>query len=156
MTIDRRNTILSVVFAIIIVILAFVLARSIILPYNAVEERQAVTKHVRARMLNIRDALIHYEQHYDVYPPNEGGLDSLVAFFAPDSMQAIRDSLFYTDKHGVAQDSVIYSPRPPHKKFVYTKTDTLIREIYVLKDPDTDDEIGSLTNTTLINTPNWN
>ncbi len=155
MTIDRRNTILSVVLGIIIIILAVVLVRSIILPYQQVEERQEMTQHVRARMLNIRDALIQYEQQFDTFPPSESGLDSLVAYIRSDSMQAVADSLFYTDEWGLVQDSLIYSPRPPHQRFEYAMTDTLIRAIYVLKDPGSDDQIGSLTNPTLINTPNW-
>ncbi len=156
MTIDRRNTILSVVLGVIIVLLAWWLVRSIVLPYQKVEARQAMTEHVRARMLDVRDALIRFEQRYDHFPPSEGGLDSLMNFIRTDSvMRAIADSLFYDKAYGLALDSLIYSPRPPHKRFIYAKTDSLIREIYVLKDPDTDAKIGSLTNTTLINTPNW-
>ncbi len=156
MTIDRRNNILSVVLAIIILILAWFLVRSIVVPYERVEAREAMTEHVQARMLDIRDALIRFEQEFDHFPPTEGGLDSLMNFIRTDSlMQIIADSIFYNEEYGLALDSLIYSPRPPHKRFVYAKTDSLIREIYVLKDPDSDLKIGSLTNTTLINTPNF-
>lgn len=156
MTVDTRNKILSIVFAIIIVVLAIVLVRSIVIPYQKVEKRQAMTEHVRTRMLHIRDALISYERQMGKFPPNKGGLDSLVTFLRTDSVMKTKvDSLFYSEEYGVVKDSIIYSPRPPHKKFKYAKTDTLIREIYVLKDPGSKAQIGSLTNTTLINTPNW-
>src|SRR5699024_11395972 len=130
MTVDRRNAILSVVLGIIIIILAIWLVYSIVVPYRAVEQREAVTEHVRERMLNIRDGLIRYKQHYDHFPASEGGLDSLAAFFAPDSMQALRDTIFFTENYGAVQDSIIYSPRPPHKKFEYSRSDSLMREIY--------------------------
>lgn len=157
MTIDRRNTILSIVFAIIIVLLGWWLVRSIVLPYQQVEERQAMTEHVRFRMLNIRDVLIRYEQRNDRYPPTQGGLDSLMDFMRTDSlMQIIGDSLLTANSpYQLNIDSLIYSPRPPHERFEYASTDTLIRPIYVLKDPGSDDQIGSLTNSTLLNTPNW-
>lgn len=156
MNFKQRNNILSVVFAVIIVLLAIYLVRSIVVPYRAVEKREAMTEHVRKRMVNISDALIRYEQHLGQFPPTKGGLDSLMAFVRSDSIKNVNvDSLFYTDEYGVVKDSIIYSPRPPHKRFVYEKTDSLIREIYVLKDPDSKAQIGSLTNTTLINTPNW-
>lgn len=156
MTVDRRNTILSIVLAIIIVVLAVILVRSIVIPYKSVEKREALTNQVRTRMLNLRNALMLYQRHYNHFPATKGGLDSLMTLFTPDSMQSIRDSIFVTKDYGIMQDSLIFSPRPPHKKFEYTMTDSLFREIYVLKDPDSGDQIGSLTNITLINTPNWN
>ena len=52
-------------------------------------------------------------------------------------------------------DSLIYSPRPPHKKFEYTLNDTLRPAIYLLEDPDTEDRIGSLENTTELNAASW-
>ncbi len=157
MTIDTRNTILSVVLGIIIIFLGWILVRSIVLPYQEVEEREAMTERVRERMLNVRDALIRYERENEQFPPTEGGLDSLMTFVRTDStMQAVSDSLFQAEpSHTFKLDSLIYSPRTPHEMFEYTLNDTINPPIYLLKDPATDDKIGSVTTTTMRNSPNW-
>jgi hypothetical protein len=53
-------------------------------------------------------------------------------------------------------DSVIYSPRPPHPQFEYTLNDTIRPELYLLENPQSEDAIGSLDRTTMLNAPNWN
>lgn len=156
MNVEKRNQLLSIVLAIIIIVLGYFLYRSIVVPYQEVLEREAMTEHVRFRMMDVRDALNYYRGDFDEYPPTKGGLDSLVAFLETDSlMVADGDSLFQSLTE-YNPDSLVYSPRPPHKKFEYTLNDTLRPQIYLLKDPDSEDQIGDLERTTLLNAASWN
>ncbi|MCW9708736.1 hypothetical protein [Fodinibius salsisoli] len=158
MTVDQRNRLISIVLGIIIIGLGYWLYRSIVDPYQAVIDREQMTERVRYNMGTIRDALIQYESQTDSFPPSEGGLDTLVSFIKTDSLMKIQaDSLFQpmdsTKQFNV--DSLIYSPRPPHSRFEYSLNDTLRPPIYLLKDPDTEDKIGSLENTTELNAASW-
>ncbi len=159
MTIESRNKIITIVLGIAIIGLGWWLYRSIVDPYKVVEERERITQQVHRNMEQIRDGLVQYNRDNDKYPPTEGGLDSVVAFIQNDSlMQAQRDSLFdrdYPSGYVFNLDSLAYSPRPPHNRFEYTLNDTVNPNIYLLKDPDSDDQIGSLERTTLLNAPNW-
>jgi hypothetical protein len=158
MDIEKRNTILSIVLGIIIVGLGYYLYHSIVDPYEEVIEREQMAEEVRHQMGLVRDALVQYEQDKDNFPPTEGGLDTLVTYLKTDSsMVANGDSLFkpLNPNETYNPDSLVYSPRPPHKKFEYTLNDTLRPNIYLLKDPDTDDRIGSLENTTDLNAASW-
>lgn len=159
MTVESRNTILTVVLGIIIVILGWYLYHSIVDPYKVVEERQRMTDRVHHNMEDIRDGLVHYTRRKDTFPPSQGGLDSLLAFIQSDSLLvAQRDSIFQDDPesgYAFKLDSLLYSPRPPHKRFKYTLNDTLNPQIYLLEDPDSDDTIGSLEKATLLNAPSW-
>jgi|SRR5690554_4960420 len=158
MNIDQRNKIITVVLGVVIIGLSYWLYDSLVTPYQKVLEQRAETESVRDRMLSVRDALIHFESRNDKFPPSEGGLDSLVNFLKSDSiMVAMGDSLFsQTFTSGFNPDSLIYSPRPPHNRFEYTLNDTIRPSLYLLKDPDTDDTVGSLDRTTMRNAPNWN
>ncbi len=156
MDVEKRNQILSIVLAVLIVVLGYYLYRSIVGPYQEVIERKQMTERVRHNMDNVRDALTRYERQKDNFPPTEGGLDTLVSWLKSDSvMVAIGDSLYKPMQGPYNPDSLIYSPRPPHKKFKYTLNDTLRPPIYLLEDPDTDDHIGDLEKTTLLNAANW-
>lgn len=158
MDIEQRNRLLSIVLGIIILVLGYYLYHSIVDPYQEVIEREQMTEKVRHRMGNIRDALVQYERTTGDFPPTKGGLDTLVKFLKTDSlMVANGDSLFspLNPNETYNPDSLIYSPRPPHPKFEYTLNDTLRPQIYLLKDPATEDKIGSLTNTTVLNTASW-
>lgn len=158
MTVDQRNRLISIILAIIIIGLGYWLYRSIVDPYQDVIEREQMTEQVRYRMGTVRDALIQYESQLDSFPPSEGGLDSLVAFLKTDSlMQLQADSLFQPmdTTQQFNPDSLIISPRPPHSRFEYSLNDTLKPPIYLLKDPDTEDKIGSLENTTELNAASW-
>lgn len=158
MDIEKRNQILSLVLGIIIVVLGYYLYHSIVDPYEEVEEREAMTEKVRYQMGLVRDALVQYEQDKDEFPPTEGGLDTLVSYLKTDSaMVAEGDSLFapMNSNESYNPDSLVFSPRPPHEKFEYTLNDTLRPNIYLLEDPDTDDRIGSLENTTDLNASSW-
>ena len=159
MDLEKRNKLLSFALGIVIIVLGYFLYHSIVDPYQEVIEREQMTERVRYQMSTVRDALVQYERDVGDFPPTEGGLDTLVQFLKTDSlMVAEGDSLFQpmSDKASFQPDSIIYSPRPPHKKFEYTVNDTLRPSIYLLEDPDTDDQIGSLENTTMLNAPNWN
>jgi len=141
--------VLQIVLGVVIVILAYYLYLSITEPYKAVKREQELTRLTRDRMRDIRTALIRYELLYDHYPPT---LDSLVAWIRQDSfMMAKADSIFGP---GFNLDSLIYSPRGG--KFEYVVNDTGRVEIYYLKDPASDDHIGSLEpDVTKLNAASW-
>jgi len=159
MTLETRNSIITVVLGIIIIGLGWYLYHSIVGPYQVVEKQKRYTREVRQNMENLRVALIHYNQEKKHFPPTKGGLDSLVHFIRTDStMKAKRDSLFkndISDGYKWKIDSLAYSPRPPHNKFKYTLNDSINPPLYLLKDPDSNDKIGSLNKPTLLNAPNW-
>ncbi len=141
--------VLQIVLGVVILILAYYLYRSITEPYEAVRREQQLTRLTRDRMSDIRTALIRYELLYDHYPPT---LDSLVAWIRQDSfIMAKTDSIFGP---GFILDSLIYSPRGG--KFEYVVNDTGRVEIYYLKDPASDDHIGSLEpDVTKLNAASW-
>lgn len=141
--------VLQIVLGVVIVVLAYYLYLSITEPYKAVKREQELTRLTRDRMSDIRTALIRYELLYDHYPPT---LDSLVAWIRQDSfMMAKADSIFGP---GFNLDSLIYSPRDG--KFEYVVNDTGRVEIYYLKDPASDDYIGSLEpDVTKLNAASW-
>lgn len=156
MDIETRNKILTIVLGIIIIGLSYWLYDSLITPYQEVKDREAMTEKVRQRLVDAKDALIQYEARKENFPPTEGGLDSLVNFLKADSLMiAMGDSLFGLTMDPYNPDSLIYSPRTGNR-FEYTLNDTLRPQIYLLKDPDSDDAIGSLERTTMRNAPNWN
>lgn len=157
MNVERRNQLLSIVLGIIILVLGYFLYQSIVGPYQEVIERQQMTDRVRHQMETIRDVLVRFERETGDFPPSEGGLDTLVQYLKTDSaMVAMRDSLYRNEMgQPYNPDSLIYSVRPPHNKFQYTLNDTLRPPIYLLEDPDTDDKIGDLERTTLLNAASW-
>jgi len=158
MNIDSINRIISIVLGVIIIGLGYWLYHSIVDPYQEVLEKEQMTKKTRYRMGNIRDALIRYERKTDSFPPTEGGLDTLVHYLKTDSVMKLQaDSLFQplNSAKEFNPDTLIHSPRPPHKRFEYTLNDTLNPPIYLLKDPDTEDKVGSLESTTDLNAGSW-
>lgn len=157
MNIEKRNQLLSIVFGIIILVLGYMLYHAIVDPYQEVLKQEQMTERVRHRMSNVRDALIQYKNQKGDFPPTNSGLDSLVQFLKTDSlMVANGDSLFEELPPSTYEpDSIVFSPRPPHNKFEYALNDTLRPQIYVLRDPDSEDRIGSLERTTLLNAATW-
>lgn len=157
MDLDTRNKILSVVLGIVIIALSWLLYDSIVTPYQEVKEREAETERVRNRMLTLKDALVQYESRFGHFPPTEGGLDSIVTYLATDSlMVAMGDTLFMQlPPLEYSPESMIIAPRSG-ERFTYTHIDTTRPPLYLLEDPDSDDEIGSLSRTTMRNAPNWN
>lgn len=158
MKLNTRNNILTVVLAALIVILSWFLYRSLVEPYQRVLKEEEMVERERHRMEVVRDALVQYRNRLGDFPPTEGGLDSLVSFLKTDSLMAARgDTLFaFMEPSTYEPDSVVYSPRPPHVRFEYTLNDTLRPQIYLLENPNSDDKIGDLERTTLLNAPNWN
>ncbi len=157
MDIDTRNKILSIVLGIVIIALSWLLYDSIVTPYQEVKEREAETERVRNRMLTLKDALVQYESTFGHFPPTEGGMDSIVVFLQTDSLMiAMGDTLFpqiYPLTY--SPESMVISPRTD-EQFIYTHVDTTRPPLYLLQDPGSDDEIGSLSRTTMRNAPNWN
>lgn len=158
MDLNTRNNILTIVLGVLILALSYFLYRSIVDPYQEVLEEEVMVERERHRMLLVRDALVQYRNRRGNFPPTDGGLDSLVQFVKNDdfiSEQA--DSLFaFMPPSEYNPDSLVYSPRPPHTRFEYTLNDTIRPQLYLLTNPGTDDRVGDLERTTLLNAPNWN
>lgn len=158
MDIDKRNQLLTILLGVIIIGMSYWLYRSLVDPYQKVLEEREMVERERHRMEVARDALVQYKTRKGNFPPTEGGLDSLVTFLKSDSMMVERgEELFeFRPPSSYDPDSVIYSPRPPHNKFEYTLNDTLRPPLYVLENPGSEDKIGDLERTTMLNAPNWN
>ncbi|WP_069131866.1 hypothetical protein [Rhodohalobacter halophilus] len=158
MDLYTRNKILTVVLGILIIFLSYFLYRSIVDPYQEVIEEREMVERERHRMELVRDALVQYRNRRGNFPPTDGGLDSLIQFVKTDEFVAPRaDSLFaFLPPSTYNADSLVVSPRPPHNRFEYTLNDTLRPQIYLLENPGSDDKIGDLQRTTLLNAPNWN
>lgn len=141
---------IQIVLAIAIVGLAFFLYQSITKPWERVERQREMTERTRARMDDIRSALIRYEREEGRYPLT---LDSLVTYIGTDSLlQAEADSIFGADFN---LDSLLYSPRTG-QPFEYAVNDTARVKTYLLEDPDSDDAIGTLEpDPTRLNASNW-
>ena len=158
MDLHTRNNIITIVLAVVIVFLAWFLYRSIVDPYQEVIEEREMVERERHRMELVRDVLVQYRTRRGTFPPTEGGLDSLITFLRTDSLMAARgDSLFaFMPPSRFSPDSLVYSPRPPHNRFEYTLNDTIRPQLYMLVNPGTNDRIGDLERTTMLNAPNWN
>ena len=141
---------IQAVLAIIIVGLCYVLVVSIVEPYAKVERAKQVTENTRARMDNVRTAMIIYERENDRFVTS---LDSLVLWLKTDSLVTSNaDSVFGAT---VLLDSLPYSPRTGNL-FTLQVNDTSAVNIYLLLDPDSKDSIGSLTgDITLLNASSW-
>mgnify|MGYP006283121465 CR=1 FL=1 len=141
---------IQVVLVIVILGLAYFLYQSITEPYERIERRQQITETTRARMANIRTALIDYERDSASYPDS---LNVLLQHIQNDSILSMRqDSIFGGP---VNLDSLFYSPRSGNR-FLYTVSDTGRVETYLLEDPDTDDQIGTLSgDPTQANAASW-
>ena len=138
------------VLAIVIVVLAYVLYESITEPYERIERQQQLTELTRERMSDIRTGLIQFNQRNDSFPDS---LDALIGFLRQDSViMANQDSIF---GETLNLDSLLFSPRTGNR-FQYTINDTGRVETYLLQDPDSDDQIGTLSgDVTQTNAANW-
>ena len=146
---NTTRTIIQVALGILILAMGYFLYDSITAPWAAVERQEELTDRTRMRMSNVRAALIRYDERNGRFP---GTLDSLQTWVQADSViQAQRDSLF-----GNADlDSFIFSPRTG-KAFEYEVNDTSRVAVYLLGDPDSKDEIGTLEpDLTRLNAANW-
>lgn len=158
MNLETRNKIITIVLGVVIVFLGYYLYRSIVDPYQAVLEQEAMTERVQHRMGLVRDALIQYRTENEEFPPTEGGLDSLVQFLKTNERMVARGADLFQElpPSTYNPDSLTYSPIAPHNRFEYTRNDTIRPQLYLLEDPDSDLRIGDLERTTLLNAPNWN
>ncbi len=143
--------IIQVVLGLVIVALGYWLYLSITGPWDAVEEQRAITEMTRSRMDKVRMALVRHERVEDRFPSS---LDSLVIWVEQDSViQSNPDSVF--EMVGFNLDSLLFSPRTGNM-WEYAVNDTGRVAIYQLKDPDSDDRIGSMNpDVTLINAASW-
>jgi len=141
---------IQILLGLVIVALAYWLYVSITAPWDAVEQQREVTRQTRLRMDKVRAALIRYERQQDRYPY---ALDSLLIWVKTDSLTSANlDSLFGAD---FDPDSMLFSPRTGNR-FLYSVNDTGRVAIYLLKDPDTDDQIGSeIPDVTQLNAASW-
>ena len=144
------NTAIHLLLLVVIVGLTYVLYRSLTVPYEKVRLQEEVTQNTRDRMGYVRTALIRYEQQKGRFTSS---LDSLVMFVKADSLfMAKSDSIF---GEGFVADSLPFSPRTG-KRFQLSVNDTTRIKTYLLKDPDTDDQIGTaLPDITLLNASSW-
>lgn len=123
--------------AVVILVLAYFLYDAITAPWAAIEREQAITAETRGRMDDTRIALRRFEEVNGRFP---GGVDSLAQFVRADSLLSVNpDSIFGSS---FRPDSFLYSARSP-RMFEYVLNDTSRVKIYYLKDPDSDDHIGS-------------
>lgn len=157
MNLQQRTNLLTLVLGILIIALSYTLYRSLTDPYKAVLEEQAVTNEVRHRMELVRDALVLFNSRKGDFPPTDGGLDTLVSFLKTDELmvQKADSILAFIPPAVFSPEALILSPRSS-QRFIYTLNDSLRPNIYLLEDPDSEDRIGDLERTTLLNAPNWN
>lgn len=140
---------LQLLLWLLIIGMSYVLYRSITEPYEVVKLRERMTVLTRQRMDQIRQVAIQYENRYDRFPMT---IDSLVLFASMDSTIQANPAMFLK---GVPVDSLVYSPRTG-KMFTYAANDTSRVKTYLLQDPDSDDQIGTLeADITLLNAASW-
>ena len=147
---QNKRTLIQVALGVLILCMGYVLYISITEPWEAVERQEELTERTRLRMSNIRAALIRFDERTGRFP---GSLDSLHVWVRTDStIRAHSDSLFGS---GTNIDSFIVSPRTG-KQFEYGINDTSRVMVYLLSDPDSDDEIGTLEpDPTRLNAATW-
>jgi hypothetical protein len=141
---------IQVVLGVAIIGLAYFLYYSITEPYERIERQQQRIEETRARMDNLRTALIDYERDSTSFPDS---LDLLMTHIQRDSILSTRqDSVF---GGSVNLDSLFYSARSGDR-FQYALSDTGRVETYLLEDPASDDKIGTLSgDPTLTNAASW-
>jgi hypothetical protein len=129
---------IQVVLVFLILGLSYYLYYSITEPFDRIERQQQITEETRARMSNIRTALIDYERDSTSFPDS---LQVLRLHIQNDSiLSTAQDSVFGGP---INLDSLFFSPRTG-KQFQYTINDTGRVATYLLKDPDSEDQIGTL------------
>jgi len=141
---------IQVVLALVIIGLGYWLYLSITEPWKVIEQQEELTERTRARMSDIRTALIHFDEREGRFPHT---LDSLQTWVRTDSvMQVSADTLFGAN---FLVDSLIYSPRTGDE-FEYAVNDTARVKMYELRDPNSNDRIGTLEpDPTELNAASW-
>jgi hypothetical protein len=129
---------IQVVLGLMIIGLSYYLYYSITEPFDRIERQEQITEETRSRMSSIRTAIIDYERDSTSFPDSLGVLR---LHMQNDSILInAQDSVFGGP---VNLDSLFFSPRTG-KPFEYTVNDTGRVETYLLKDPDSEDQIGTL------------
>ncbi|MEL6769938.1 MAG: hypothetical protein AAFN13_03900 [Bacteroidota bacterium] len=145
---------IQLVLAVAIVALGYYLYFRITEPGKQYERQLELTDLTRERMNHLRTAMIAFERENDYYTRD---LDSLVAFVKADSLiMARRDSVFQLEPgQTILVDSLPFSPRTG-TRFQLSVNDTSDVDIYLLQDPDSDDQIGSAEPiASMRNAANW-
>jgi len=144
------QTAIQALLVVVILGLTYFLYQSITEPYERIEREQRLTEQTRQRMTNVRTALVDYERDSASYPDS---LNLLLQHVRGDSILSARqDSVFGSS---VNFDSLLFSPRTGNR-FQYAVSDTGRVETYLLEDPDSDDQIGTLTgDPTQANAASW-
>ena len=141
---NTARSAIQIVLAIVIIVLGFVLYRTIREPYEAFERELELQAEARERMAYIRDAMRAYDRQYDRFPTT---LDSLVTIIETDSFfVAKRDSIFeLREGETIEVDSLPFSPRAGGQRFNLTvvRDDSTNVEVYLLEDPGSEDYIGT-------------
>ena len=152
MSSDQKRVILQVVLGIVIVVLTYVLYVSITAPYEEIRAEQRRTERVRDRMNLTREALIDYRNRQGRFPNT---LDSLAMFIRQTpEMRVEIDSL--SEMSNFAADSLLQSPTTGNPFEYATSPDTARVDIYRLRAPDSEDQIGTLElDPTQVNTASW-
>lgn len=151
------RTAIQLILGVVVIGLAYLLYHTITDPWEEYQVGEFTTELTRARMANVRSALIDFRDVHDGYPTS---LDSLVHFLKTDSAFSSQDLnvVFPVPRGGVfVADSLPFSPRTGKPfDFQIVSDDTSGVSIYYLKDPDTEDHIGSETpNPALRNVASW-
>ncbi|MFU8812974.1 MAG: hypothetical protein ACNA78_08395 [Balneolaceae bacterium] len=158
MDLQTRNNLITIGLGVLILVFSYILYRSLVDPYQEVLQEREMVERERHRMERVRDVLVQYRTRRGNFPPTEGGLDSLIQFLKTDTLMVERgDDLFaFMPPSEYNPDSLVFSPRPPHTRFEYTLNDTIRPQLYLLTNPGSNDRIGDLERTNMLNAPNWN
>lgn len=148
---DTKRIALQVFLGVVIVVLSYVLYVSITGPYQKVRAQERMTERVRQRMDLTRTALIRYRDARGRFP---GTLDSLGMFI--EQTPGLRTELdSAAGIQNFAPDSLFQSPRTG-APFEYALNDTSAVQIYRLRAPGSNDQIGTLEpDVTMLNAANW-
>ncbi len=151
------RTAIQIILGVVVIGLVYVLYHTIVDPWKDFQAIQHQTEMTRARMDHVRTALSTYRDGHEDYPAS---LDLLVPFVKTDSTLRSRDlaAVFPVPGGGTfVADSLPFSPRTGARfEYEIVHDDTSGVSIYYLKDPDSDDVIGSQTvNPALRNVASW-
>jgi len=170
---------------VIIIALAYILIRvAIVNPQNYMEQERYYRNESRARMLNLRQAQILWNDKYDQFTDN---LDSLINFIQNDTSvlnlkdqidsltgktkypfeplpsvgEFVPESLYWAPKsheyYSLQVDTTVELDTVVNRRGNIVRIDTLtnIGNRYLLEDPDGYGKIGDVNSDALINTPSW-
>lgn len=145
---------IQIALAVAIVVLAIVLYNVITNPYEEYREQQSRVDQARGHMTVLRSALIYFERQDGRYPTT---LDSVANRIRMDpDLRALPDSVFAVHAGvRINVDSLEWSPRTNQRFRYEVNQDTTSQPFYVLEDPDTGDQIGTLTDPLMRNAASW-